>query len=147
MSIILSTSAFAFIILKYIGAIYLIYLGIKLWNSNETFSENKEYKQKTNLNLFLESILITLLNPKPILFFTALFPQFINQNENYISQFIILSLIFSSLVIIIHFLYGISASFARAKLTTPKISRIINKTSGSILMCFGIGLAVSNRQV
>ena len=145
LSLILSTSAFTFIIIKYIGAIYLIYLGIKLWNSNETFLENKGYKQKTNLNLFLESILITLLNPKPILFFTALFPQFINQNENFINQFIILSLIFSSLVIIIHFLYAISASLVRSKLTTPKISRRINKASGSILMCFGIGLAVSNK--
>ena len=125
LSLILSTSAFTFIIIKYIGAIYLIYLGIKLWNSNETFLENKGYKQKTNLNLFFESILITLLNPKPILFFTALFPQFINQNENFINQFIILSLIFSSLVIIIHFLYAISASLVRSKLTTPKISRRI----------------------
>lgn len=147
LSIILSTSAFAFAILKYMGAIYLIYLGIKLWNSSGTFCENKDYKQKTSFKIFLEGITITLLNPKAIFFFASLFPQFINQNENYINQFITLSLIFSILVIMIHFLYAISASLARAKLTTPKISRNIAKTSGSILMCFGIGLAVSSRQV
>ena len=145
LSIILSTSAFAFTVLKYIGAIYLIYLGIKLWNSTGTFCENKDYKEKTSFKIFLEGITITLLNPKAIFFFASLFPQFINQNENYINQFIILSLIFSSLVIIIHFLYAISASLARAKLTTAKTSRAIARTSGSVLMCFGVGLAVSTK--
>ena len=77
---ILKTSTSLFLIIKIIGAAYLIYLGIKQWRSKTDLfagtSSNK--KQRTRKRLFIEGFLIAVTNPKAVLFFTALFPQFIN---------------------------------------------------------------------
>ena len=142
---ILSTSALAFTILKYIGSAYLIYLGIKMWRSSSNFNVSNNNSVKSHKKKFTEGFLITLLNPKPIFFFMALFPQFINPNEAYIFQFILLAITFSVLVVIIHFSYAFFAKSARTKLSTPKGSRILSKASGTFYMLFGAGLATANK--
>lgn len=145
LAVILSSSALAFAVLKYIGATYLIYLGIKMWHSSSKFDVNNENTPKSNRKRFVEGLLITLLNPKPIFFFMALFPQFINPSNNYVIQFISLAITFSILVIIIHFSYAFFAKTARSKLSTPKGSQILSKASGSFYMLFGVGLATTNK--
>lgn len=75
----------------------------------------------------------------------SLFPQFIDPNETYAEQFLLLSLTFSCLVVVIHSVYGASANLARVKLRSPKVVKTINRTSGSIFVCFGVGLAVSGK--
>lgn len=140
---ILSTSALAFTILKYIGAAYLIYLGIKMWRSSSSSNISPSSIIKSNKKKFIEGFLITLLNPKPIFFFMALFPQFINPNEAYIFQFLLLAITFSVLVVIIHSSYALFAKSARSKLSTPKGSQILSKASGAFYMLFGAGLATA----
>lgn len=142
---ILSTSALAFTILKYIGSAYLIYLGIKMWRSSSSFNVSSNNVSKSHKKKFIEGFLITLLNPKPIFFFMALFPQFINPNEAYIFQFLLLAITFSVLVVIIHFSYALFAKSARSKLSTPKGSLILSKASGTFYMLFGAGLATANK--
>jgi len=142
---ILSTSALAFTVLKYIGAVYLIYLGIKMWRSSSKFDLNNKNTLKSNKKRFTEGLLVTLLNPKPIFFFMALFPQFINPSNNYIFQFVSLATTFSVLVLIIHFSYAFFANTARSKLSTPKGSQILSKASGGFYMLFGVGLATTNK--
>ena len=95
----------------------------------------KRHKKK-----FIEGFLITLLNPKPIFFFMALFPQFISLNEAYIFQFVLLAITFSVLVVIIHSIYALFAKSAKHKLSTEKGSRVLSKTSGSFFMWFLNGL-------
>ena len=76
--VILATSTIAFTIIKYIGAIYLIYLGIKLWNS-ETPKMDTENQTTKNIKIqFLEGIMLQVTNPKAVFFFMSIFPQFIN---------------------------------------------------------------------
>jgi len=145
LSAILSTSALAFTILKYIGSVYLIYLGIKMWRSSSNLDVSNNRIAKSHKKKFIEGFLITLLNPKPIFFFMALFPQFINPSEAYLFQFISLAVSFSVLVIIIHSSYAFFAKSARSKLSTPKGSRILNKASGVFYMIFGAGLATANK--
>ncbi|MES9857222.1 MAG: LysE family translocator [Sedimenticola sp.] len=145
LAVILSTSALAFTILKYVGAAYLIYLGIKMWRSSSKFDVNNKQTRKSNKHRFTEGLLITLLNPKPIFFFMALFPQFINSGENYLFQFLLLAMTFSVLVVIIHFGYAFFAKSARSKLSTPKGSQILSKASGSFYVFFGVGLATTNK--
>ena len=140
---ILSTSALAFTILKYIGAAYLIYLGIKMWRSSSSSNISPNSITKSNKKKFIEGFLITLLNPKPIFFFMALFPQFINPNEAYIFQFLLLAITFSVLVVIIHSSYALFAKSARSKLSTPKGRQILSKASGAFYMLFGAGLATA----
>lgn len=145
LGVILATSALAFTVLKYMGAAYLIYLGIKMWRSTETFKVSDNAQSKNNRTLFLEGISITLLNPKPIFFFMALFPQFIHPSSSYVSQFLVLVLTFSFLVVSIHCLYSYASKTVRTKLTSRRGSTFISKISGGFFMCFGIGLAASNK--
>ena len=145
LGIIMATSAVAFTVLKYVGAAYLIYLGIKLWRSSPDFSFRNKAQQKSHTKRFLEGLSITLLNPKPIFFFMSLFPQFIDPAADFVRQFLLLALTFSSLVIVIHCAYGGVATMARAKLSSPNMGRMINKLGGGVFMCFGVGLAASSK--
>ena len=87
LGVLLSTSAIAFTVLKYVGAAYLVYLGIKLWRSpaiklsgdteKEALPEDPQYAYR-----FKEGFFVSLLNPKAIFFFMSLFPQFINHEQN-----------------------------------------------------------------
>jgi len=145
LSVILATSALAFTTIKYIGAAYLIYLGIKMWRSSSSFNVNNINMLKSHAQRFAEGLLITLLNPKPIFFFMALFPQFLNPNKNYLLQFLLLATTFSILVIIIHLCYAFFSKLAKLKLSTPGGNKILGKASGSFYVLFGLGLATTNK--
>lgn len=143
--VILATSAVAFTAVKLIGAAYLIYLGIKMWRAQAPLNTHVELKDKSNIKCYLEGLSLTASNPKPILFFMSLFPQFINSEGSYVAQFITLSLTFCLLVIIIHSGYAFLSRIAKNKLLEPKGREALNKVSGSVFMCFGVGLAASSK--
>ena len=100
--------------LKIIGAAYLFYLGVKLiLNRNMEINLELNSLVLDQKKSFFQGLGITLINPKPILFFMALFPQFINHDEEYFKQFILLSLTFCLLIILIHLIYGSFASLIK----------------------------------
>lgn len=142
---VLATSALAFTVMKYIGAAYLFYLGIKLWRApafefKEASTERAGFGRR-----FLEGIALQLTNPKAIFFFLSIFPQFINASDSYSPQFFALVITYSSLVIIIHLLYALTAHRAKAWLTSATGGRILNKAGGVMFMFFGVALAKANR--
>lgn len=145
LGLLLSTSALAFSIIKYTGAAYLIYLGIKLWRTPQQNIQTYHTQINSHLKRFIEGFSITFFNPKPIFFFISLFPQFIDPTGNYISQFIILAISFSLLAIVIHCLYALGARSAQAWLTSKKGHRTVNKLGGGAFIAFGAGLATSNK--
>ena len=149
--VLLAASAFAFNVLKLIGAAYLIYLGIKLWrspaikfidqkNDDENAPASHQYGQR-----FKEGFWVSLLNPKPIFFFMSLFPQFINHQHSYLLQFTYLTLTFCGLIIVIHSIYVLLAGSIKGWLSSSKGSKMVNRTSGSVFVLFGLGLASSHR--
>jgi len=144
-SVILATSALAFNIMKYIGALYLIYLGIKLWNSEITQIDITKKCTRNIKKQFLEGLIIQITNPKAIFFFISIFPQFINFTSGYIGQFLLLVITFSMLNLIIHFMYSYIAKNARQWLSSKRGGKIVNKAGGGTFMLFGIGLASANR--
>ena len=144
--ILLATSATAFTIMKFIGAAYLIYLGIKLWRApTPEFDFNKQGSEQSLLKHFIEGLTITLLNPKAIFFFMSLFPQFIDLSKNYTLQFTYLTLTFCGLIIIIHTIYAFFAHAARKWLSSVKGRKNMNRTSGSAFILFGLGLGYTNK--
>ncbi|MBU3014798.1 LysE family translocator [Poseidonibacter lekithochrous] len=97
LGVLFKTSSNLFLLVKVVGAVYLIYLGIKflLNKSSFHFDENNEKeKKKSNKTYFLESFFLAITNPKPILFFTAIFSQFLDMHINIIPQFFTLTGIF-----------------------------------------------------
>jgi threonine/homoserine/homoserine lactone efflux protein len=143
--VILATSTIAFTIMKYIGALYLLYLGIKLWNSKTPRMDTKTNTTKNITIQFLEGIILQVTNPKAVFFFMSIFPQFINYSSEFIGQFILLVITYSSLVLIIHFMYAYLAKKARKWLSTPKGGKIVNRAGGGTFMFFGVGLAFTNK--
>lgn len=143
--VLLATSATAFTLLKYVGAAYLVYLGIKLWRApafqfKEPSAQEAGFKRR-----FLEGASLQLTNPKVIFFFLSVFPQFIDRSSDYSIQFAVLVLTYSLLVVVIHCLYAASAQKAKFWLTSEKGGRILNKIGGATFVCFGAALAGAKR--
>jgi len=145
LGVILATSTIAFSVMKYIGAAYLIYLGIKLWRSAPPKMEINKTALKSRRLQFIEGLTLQLTNPKAVFFFLSVFPQFIDLTINNSNQFLFLVVTYSSLVVLIHFLYACLAKKARFWLTSEKGGRSVNRVGGSTFMCFGLGLAAASK--
>ncbi|MGB2222608.1 LysE family translocator [Neptunomonas sp.] len=145
LGIVLASSAIAFNIIKIVGAAYLIYLGIKMFRSETTNNDLFKEKEGSFFKCFMEGFLVSVSNPKAVIFFMSIFPQFIDLTQEYTPQFILLAVTFSFLVIVIHTIYAVSASFAKSKLSSQNGSSLLNKISGGVFVSFGVGLAASSK--
>jgi len=145
LGIILATSSMAVTIIKFIGAGYLIYLGIKLWRSPALEVRIGDEPKRKNSLQFFEGIALQLTNPKAVFFFMSIFPQFVNFNADYKVQFGLLVATYSALVVVIHLLYASLAKFARNWMSSEKGGRTVNRIGGGTFMCFGIGLASASK--
>lgn len=127
--------------LKIIGALYLLYLAWKIWTSKVKQIENKEkHKDVKNTYLFKDAFILTLSNPKPLVFFTAFFPQFINPSDTSYNQFMILISTFCFLIILIHFFYAAFATYANKLFFKENKMSLINEISSVIFMIFSFFL-------
>ena len=147
---ILKTSTMIFTAVKYAGAVYLIYLGIKLiLQNNLDFNANNNQALSANvssLKIFVQAFSVAVSNPKAIVFLTALFPQFVNMNAALVPQF---SMLIATLMLFsFSFLmfYAVLAHSAKNWLTKPNRIKAVNRTSGSIFIGFGILLATSSNK-
>ena len=106
-SAILVASATGFAIIKYLGAIYLIYLGIKkITDKNSFFQQHDAGKKRQLKKIFYEGVLVNAFNPKTAIFFFAFLPQFINLEKGGItSQIVFLGLLFIVTAILSDILY------------------------------------------
>ena len=117
LSAILLSSALAFDVVKYLGAAYLIYLGIRKLMSSEDRVENEEVKKESLSRIYWQGFAINLLNPKTALFFFAFLPQFIAPAKgNVIGQNLLLGAIFVGMALITDSLYALLASSLAGKL-------------------------------
>jgi threonine/homoserine/homoserine lactone efflux protein len=143
LGVILSTSSTIFLIVKVMGAAYLIWLGIKLLRNSPTASDISEHQTHLPLRTaFNREILVALGNPKAILIFAAFFPQFIAP-EHYIQSYAILGIVFLALELVAIFCYAMTgrilANAARTKL------HWFQKTSGIGMILFGTLLLFTQR--
>lgn len=145
LGIILASSVMAFTLVKLVGAVYLIYLGIKIWRTKISINSSKVHQERSYVKCFIEGFLVSISNPKAIIFFMSIFPQFIDLSKAYEPQFILLAVTFSLLVILIHTTYAIFSSFAKSRLSSMKFRSLLNKVSGGIFVGFGVGLAASSK--
>ncbi|MGV1950124.1 LysE family translocator [Agrobacterium vitis] len=138
----LATSAMVFTLLKYIGAAYLIYLGIKLWRApvmtSQEAEDGSQLSAEKPLRIFLHTYAVTALNPKSILFFVAFLPQFLNTTEPLALQMVIFEATFLVLATLNAATYAIMASMARKSIRKPNVQRWVNRTGGSLMIGAGL---------
>ncbi|CAH1658900.1 Threonine/homoserine/homoserine lactone efflux protein [Chelatococcus asaccharovorans] len=135
---ILATSALVFTLVKWLGAAYLIYLGIKLWRADASLAHVASPTKARPMAMFSHAALVTALNPKGIIFFVAFLPQFMDQGRPLLPQMIILAVTFIVLAFFNAAGYAILASSARRLVTRPRVLKAANRTGGSLLVCAGI---------
>jgi len=117
LSAILLSSALAFDVVKYLGAAYLIYLGIRKLFVREAESEHGEIQQESFARIYWQGFAINLLNPKTALFFFAFLPQFVDPAKgNVTGQTLLLGALFVGMAIITDSLYALVASSLAGKL-------------------------------
>jgi len=143
LTLILQTSAFAFLLVKYVGAAYLIYLGIKAWHDKSTLSIATTAPVVNSHALFWQGVLSNVLNPKVAIFFLAFLPQFIEKESSHVAwQMVFLGLTFACFGLCFLLIVGYSSGTIGRWLTQrPQYAQSLQRLSGGILIGLGIRLA------
>ena len=147
----LASSEWLFNAVKFIGAGYLFYLGIRqLFKKGpmlpDGIQDDWKESRPTRSKLYKAAFLTAVTNPKATMFFTALFPQFIDQSAALLPQFLLLTSIFMALSVSSLSLYAALASRAKGVLTRPALSRWVSRVVGSTFIGFGAAILTMRRQ-
>lgn len=144
LGVVLKTSVVLFTLFKVFGAIYLIYIGVKQFrNLTNIFDSLTLSGQKSASHywaIFKKGFLICITNPKPIIFFTALFPLFLNPQAPLLPQFFILTLTFMILSYTTLISYAFFARSLKSWFGTHQRATWFNRISGAIFIGLGLGL-------
>jgi threonine/homoserine/homoserine lactone efflux protein len=135
---------FWFDLLKLVGAAYLIWLGIKLLRSKGQLMSPDTVAPPPKGGFFLQGFMVILSNPKVLLVFGALIPQFISKDGDFLRQLILLGLTFMVLATIFDGLYAVMAGRLGRLLSRSRV-RAVEVLSGLFLMAGGIWLALKAR--
>lgn len=145
LSTLLVTSALAFNIVKYAGAAYLIYLGIRRLTATEAHQPSEFAAARTWRRIWMEGIMLQLLNPKVALFLFALLPQFIDPSKGEPAlQVFVLGMTLIILGVITDGSYAVGSGVARKWLQHPQVVRGQRRLAGALLITLGIAAAVSD---
>ncbi len=130
-----------FFIIKYISAAYLIWLGYKLLRCEASSIDIETSKESSLFSNFMAGLLITLGNPKAILFYVGFFPAFVNVGEVATTDVLLImgaaTLAFGS----VNLCYAYLAIRAKNVFKSPKAATVINKTAGTIMVSTGALIA------
>ncbi|MCI0608119.1 MAG: LysE family translocator [Anaerolineae bacterium] len=147
LSALLNISAQVFSVLKWTGAIYLLYLAWTMWREAGTFEINKKSTETSVAQIIIKAIAINLLNPKLTLFFFAFLPLFVSKNSpSPTVEMIMLSAVFMGITFIVFAVYGILASGISAYLmNSSKAIKRLQQVFAVILAGFAVKLALSEK--
>ncbi len=143
---ILYASQYIFLIIKWLGVAYLIYMGVKLILQNQSKNLVNQKPVKSVKILYLQGFITSASNPKAIIFFAALFPQFLNPNAPLTEQLFILGITYLSIDGMFLSIYGFFAGWL-AKKFDDQITKHLNRISGSFLIGAAILLGLKKIEV
>lgn len=148
---VLNTSPWLFAALKIFGATYLIFLGIRQWRAKVSLFDRHDQaavtKKPSDARLFRQGFLIAVTNPKSILYFTALFPQFMTAAPDKIGQFFLLTGTFLGCVIGAHLSYVLGARAMKIVLANTQRIQIFNRVFGGVFILLGLSIVLLKIQV
>ena len=150
LGLLLMSSALLFAAVKILGALYLFYIGIRhLLGHGSALKGTAEQPLRSARPspwaLYREAFFMAAFNPKPILFFTALFPQFIDASAPLLAQFFVLTGIFMALSFATLIAYAMVATRAKKLLLRATFAKWLNRVIGAVFISFGAVLLVLRR--
>jgi threonine/homoserine/homoserine lactone efflux protein len=146
-SALVMASAEAFTVLKYVGAAYLVYLGVKTWRSAATPVAGTDAAPADAMRALKEGILVEALNPKTAAFFLAFIPQFVQPSAGHVAlQFAALGLVSVTLNTAVDVVVVLAATAVRRRLLArPRLIRRLRQASGCVMGGLGLTLALARR--
>lgn len=147
LSAIIVKSALLFSVFKYVGAVYLVYLGIKtLWalrsKEEEANTEMAAESKYDGESCFKQGFLTNILNPKVAIFFLTFLPQFVDSGSNTFIPFLLMGLTYTVLTAVWFWFYVYLLNQISAFMKKPKTQTVIEGITGTILIGFGLKLAL-----
>ena len=145
LSALLMSSAMAFSVVKYLGAAYLIYLGIQKLRREESLEPTQEAPRTKLSRVFGQGIIVNILNPKTALFFFAFLPQFVDASRGNVAlQILFLGTLFAGMGIMSESLWALFAGTVAQRLTrTSRWNRTQRYVSGGMLISLGVATALA----
>ncbi|WP_339651146.1 LysE family translocator [Halopseudomonas pelagia] len=146
---ILAASETTFYVLKMLGGAYLVYLGVKAWLERPAVTQQASATAGSEVvplrELLNRGFVVGISNPKDLLFFAALFPNFINVSEPQLLQFVILALTWLMLDVVLMSTYAGAGSKISRWFQSPSRVTLFNRATGGLFMAAGGALIASNR--
>jgi threonine/homoserine/homoserine lactone efflux protein len=133
---VIATSAVAFAAIKLVGALYLIYLGLRA-----LFGSAEPAAIRPRGSAFRQGLASNLLNPKIAVFFTSLLPQFVDAHHAHPQDLLLLGVLFNCMGVIWLLVYAELAARGRNVLRRPRVKRTLDRLSGVALVALGVRLA------
>lgn len=144
LGVVLRTSSVLFLAFKVVGAAYLVYLGIRQWTSRINIFDHPTPStlsgQQDERKFFQQGLLVAGTNPKSILFFTALFPQFIKPAVSVPEQFFVLTFTFAGCAIVSHCFYVALARHIKGWFSSDARVKLFNRVAGGAFVVLGISV-------
>lgn len=149
LSAILATSATAFLLVKWVGVIYLVWLGIQALRSEGYIQASQTQELAGDTTVYRQGILVSLLNPKVAIFFLAFLPQFVVEGAGPVSAQLFLHgiLIIVTAIVIEPPLIIASARIANFMGNSANLTKWLDRLLGTLFIGLGVRLALSERQV
>jgi len=147
LSLLIQTSALAFLAVKFTGAVYLLYLGFKTWREKSTFHLQTSASSAKSSAVFWQGVLSNVLNPKIAIFFLAFLPQFVDKGSSHVAlQMMILGLTFAFFGLCFLLIVGYSSgTIGKWLLDRPGFAQFFQRLAGGILLGPGIRLAFTEK--
>ncbi len=137
----LAASATVFTAVKWVGAAYLVWLGIKLFRAGGAFQASARHDKAHPMRMLVHAWLVTALNPKSITFFVAFLPQFLSPHRDFLTQMLVFESTFLALAFLNAFAYALLATRARRFFSSERALSIFNRAGGTLLIGAGVATA------
>ena len=149
LGLVLAASETVFHVIKWLGACYLVYLGVSLIRSRGAFADVGEARRPatppSELYLFGQGLWIVVMNPKAVIFFAAFLPQFYDPQHGLVPQFLAMAGTFVGVEIVVEVLLATFASKLAAFLTNGAGMRLFNRATGGVFVLAGAYLLTLER--
>lgn len=138
-----AVSSLAFSVVKYAGALYLVYLGVQMFRSSPVENSTAVPAATPLWRVFRDGIVVALLNPKTTVFFAAFLPQFLNPNVPPMSQSMVLGFLFVAIAAATDSAYAVAAGVLAPALRRSAARRIGRRLGGGVFIGLGVFTALA----
>jgi threonine/homoserine/homoserine lactone efflux protein len=147
LSALLRASADAYAVVKILGGAYLVYLGIQAWRASLSDEGDEDWmlgpaRRFSGESAFRQGFVSNVLNPKLVVFFISILPQFTSGDASFFGQVVILGIAFEVITIVWLSSYGLFVARVGEAMRNPRVRRALERVSGSVLIALGLRVAI-----